>query len=53
MISALDFRRADVHLVRGLLERVPWDKVLETPKKAGYYSRMTSTKLKNVHRGHY
>jgi len=28
-LSTLDFRRADFGLFRGLLGRVPWDKVLE------------------------
>ena len=46
-LTALDFRKADVGLFRDPLGKVPWGKALEGrgPKKAGQYSRITSSKL--------
>ena len=48
-LTTLDFRRADFGLFRDLLGRVPWDKALKgrEPKKAGEYSRVTSSKLRS------
>ncbi|GAB0188023.1 cAMP-dependent protein kinase inhibitor alpha [Grus japonensis] len=34
-LTTLDFRKADFGIFRDLLGRVPWDKALEGPKKAG------------------
>jgi len=48
-LATLDFRRADFGLLRDLLGRIPWDKALEGRgvKKAGQYSRITSSKLRS------
>lgn len=42
-LTSLDFRRPDFGLLRDLLHRVSWDKT----KKAGWYSRITSSKLRS------
>ena len=48
-LTVLHFRRAGFGLFRDLSGRVPWDKALRgrEAKKAGWYSRITSSKLRS------